>query len=263
MEKFSFFNDVDDDRIYYAEDFARHLTKYFTNGIFNNECQVLGNTNDMSVNVSIGSANINGYRYDNDSQKKLIIDNADGVLNRIDNIVIRLDLTNRTISAQVIKGAFAEKPTAPNLVRTTTIYDLRIAKISIPAGTTEITQDLITDTRFATNDCGNVTSAVLTPDTDNIFAQYNAEFYKWFNRVKEDLTNTPVGNLQAIVDELLETIGIYEDTYSNSKTYKVGNTVVKNYKVYRCKVDITEPEEFDESKWERKSLLRKKEEEEQ
>lgn len=66
-----------------------------------------------------------------------------------------------------------------------------------------------------------------------------------------------------MIISILETIGIYEDTYSNSKTYKAGNTVVKNYKVYRCKVDITEPEEFDESKWERKSLLRKKEEEEQ
>lgn len=25
MEKFSFFNDINDDRVYYAEDFARHL----------------------------------------------------------------------------------------------------------------------------------------------------------------------------------------------------------------------------------------------
>lgn len=30
MEKFSFFNDINDDRVYYAEDFARHLKKYFT-----------------------------------------------------------------------------------------------------------------------------------------------------------------------------------------------------------------------------------------
>ena len=38
MEKFSFFNDINDDRVYYAEDFARHLKKYFTNE--NNMCKI-------------------------------------------------------------------------------------------------------------------------------------------------------------------------------------------------------------------------------
>ena len=47
MEKYTFFNDVDDDRIYFAEDFARHLAAFFTNGIFNNGCKVLGENDDM------------------------------------------------------------------------------------------------------------------------------------------------------------------------------------------------------------------------
>ena len=176
MEKFSFFNDVDGDRVYYAEDFARHLATYFTNGIFNNGCQVLADNDDMSVNVSIGSANINGYRYDNDAIKTLTVDNADGVLNRIDNVVIRWNLTERTITVMVVKGAFAENPVAPDLVRTSTTYDLRIAKISVPAGTTEITQNLVTDTRFITSDCGNVISTVQTPDTEQLFIQIQAIF---------------------------------------------------------------------------------------
>ena len=120
MERYSFFNDINDDRVYFAEDFARHLAKYFTNGIFNNELQVLSN-DDMSVILRPGSANINGYRYDNDQQKILTIENADGVLNRIDNIVVRLDLVNRDITTQVIKGSFADEPIAPPLVRTSTI----------------------------------------------------------------------------------------------------------------------------------------------
>lgn len=178
MEKFSFFNDVDDDRTYFAEDFASFFVPFFTNGIFNNGCNVLADNNDMSVNVSTGLAHINGYRYDNDSIKKLVIENADGVLNRIDNIVIRWDLTNRTITAQVVKGEFAEEPVAPSVVRNSTIYDLRIAKISIPAGTTTITQDLVTDTRFINSDCGNVISPIETPDTEKLFIQIQAAFQK-------------------------------------------------------------------------------------
>lgn len=213
MEKFSFFNDVDGDRVYYAEDFARHLATYFTNGIFNNGCQVLADNDNMSVNVSIGSANINGYRYDNDAIKTLIVDNADGVLNRIDNVVIRWNLTERTITAMVVKGAFAENPIAPVLVRTSTTYDLRIAKISVPAGTTEITQNLVTDTRFITSDCGNVISTVQTPDTEQLFIQIQAifdntidtmtgDFDTWFEHVKGQLSTDVAGHLQNEIDAI-------------------------------------------------------------
>ncbi len=206
MEKYTFFNDVDNDRIYFAEDFARHLAMYFTNGIFNNGCQVLASNDAMSVNIKSGSANINGYRYDNDSLKQLTVENADGVLSRIDNVVIRLDLTNRLISAQIIKGAFAENPIAPILVRTSTIYDLRIAKISIPAGTTEITQDLITDTRYVTSDCGNVVSTVQTIDTEGLFIQFEEIFNSWFSNIKTQLSTDAAGNLQLQINDILRRI---------------------------------------------------------
>lgn len=214
MEKYTFFNDVDDDRIYFAEDFARHLATYFTNGVFNNGCQVLGENDDMSVNVSIGSANINGYRYDNDAIKTLNIDNADGVLNRIDNIVIRWDLTNRIITTQVIKGTFADNPVAPDIVRTSTIYDLRIAKINVPAGTTTITPDLITDTRFITSDCGNVISTVQTPDTEDLFIQIQEifnktledmqiDFNEWYLKIKNQLDEDAAGKLANNIYEIV------------------------------------------------------------
>lgn len=235
MEKYTFFNDVDDDRIYFAEDFARHLATYFTNGVFNNGCKVVGENNDMSINVNIGSANINGYRYDNDAIKVLNIDNADGVLNRIDNVVIRWDLTNRIITTQVIKGTFADKPVAPDIVRTSTIYDLRIAKISIPAGTTTITPDLITDTRFITNDCGNVISTVETPDTEELFTQIQAIFDKtiadmtsnfeeWFNKIKNQLDEDAAGKLANNIYEIVKN-DLKSDTFDlTPDNWKLNNS---------------------------------------
>lgn len=211
--RIKFFNDVDGDRVYYAEDFAEYFIPFFTNGIFNNGCQVLGNTNDMAVNLSTGRAFIEGHRYRNKQVKTLAIDNADGVLGRIDNIVIRLDLTNRNITAQVIKGTFSNNPVAPNLTRTSTIYDLRIAKVYIPAGTTEITQDLIEDCRFITSDCGDVISPIETPDTEQLFIQIQAifdkfiadntnEFDTWFEHVKGQLSTDQAGNLQNQIDDI-------------------------------------------------------------
>lgn len=201
MEKFSFFNDIDNDRVYFAEDFARHLAKYFTNGIFNNELKVLAN-DDMTITIQSGDANIEGYRYTNTESLIKNIETADGALRRIDNVVIRLDLTNRTISIQVIKGTFDNNPSAPAVIRNSTIYDLRIAKIYINAGVTSIKQEDIEDTRFNTIDCGNVISTVKTLDTTDIFNQYGAAFDNWFNNVKDKLSTDQAGRLQNQIDTI-------------------------------------------------------------
>jgi hypothetical protein len=222
-EKSSFFDSVNADRVYYAADWALHLSKYFSNGIFDNGLAVVPN-DDMTVTVKSGDANIKGYRYTNDSEKVITVANADGTLNRIDNIVIRLDIPNRQITTEIVTGTFAEKAVAPALTRGTSVYDLRIAKINVPAGTTAITQDLITDCRFDDEDCGNVICAVQNPDFTNILKQYEAlwnsliqkededfdkwfeektaDFDKWFQEMKDQLSEDAAGHLQLEIDNL-------------------------------------------------------------
>ena len=214
MEKFSFFNDIDDDRVYFAEDFARHLAKYFTNGIFNNELQVIAN-NDMTITIQEGDANIEGYRYTNTGDLTKTIDTADGELKRIDNVVIRLDLTNRLISAQIIKGTFSDKPSAPSLVRSSTVYDIKLAEVYIDNGITSITQSAIKDTRFDKNVCGNVVSTVETIDTTDVYNQLYTKFEEliqqeqdtftaWFNRIKNQLDSDAAGHLAAQINKIVD-----------------------------------------------------------
>lgn len=201
MEKYGFFNDVNDDRVYFSEDFARYFKKYFTNGVFNNELKVTAN-NDMTITIAPGDANIEGYRYTNTEDLIKTIDNADGTLARIDNVVLRLDLTNRLISILVVKGSFAASPEAPALVRNTTTYDLRLAKITISPGATSIAQDDIEDTRLNSADCGNVVSTVQQLDTEDIFVQYQTAFDQWFEQIKGKLSTDQAGNLQNQIDDI-------------------------------------------------------------
>lgn len=233
MEKSSFFNDIDDDRVYFAEDFARHLAKYFTNGIFNNELKVIAN-NDMTVTIQEGDANIEGYRYTNTGDLTKTIDTADGSLKRIDNVVIRLDLTNRLISAQIIKGTFSDSPSAPSLVRSSTIYDLKLAEVYIGNGVTSITQANITDTRFNKNMCGNVVSTVETIDTTDVYNQLytkfeeiiqqeTTEFTAWFNRIKNQLDTDAAGHLAAEINKIVDS-----GLKSYTKTLTVDNWSLNN-----------------------------------
>ena len=122
MEHSSFFNaklsdDGTPDRVYTAENYASYFSSFIGNGVFPNpstNLQVCSNE-DMFIKVSPGKAWINGYMYYNDSDLILKIDPADGVLKRIDRIVLRLDFLNREITSIVKKGVFGSSPaTSPS-----------------------------------------------------------------------------------------------------------------------------------------------------
>lgn len=245
-QKYGFFNSVNNDRVYDASDVASFLSKFFTNGIFNNSLAVSSNDN-MTVSVATGSANINGYVYENTDVLSLDIDTSDSTLNRIDSVILRLDLTNRQITMMILQGSYATTPSQPNLIRSGNIYDLRLANISVPAGATRITTSMITDTRYG-SDCGNVTQAVLSLDTSEIFAQYQAWFNEWFENLENQLDDNQAGHLQNEINDIRISLGLYTDTYSESRTYSSGDLTVYDHKVYSCNTDNTTGT-WDSTKW--------------
>lgn len=247
MERYGFFNSVNHDRVYDAADVARWIKKFFTSGVFNNTLKVSANDN-MTVSVAIGQANIEGYGYELDEALTFDISDADSTLSRIDSVILRLDLSNRQITAQILEGNYATTPSQPSIVRSGNIYDLRLANISVPAGATRITTDMITDTRF-TSDCGNVVSTVQYLDTTDIFNQYQAAFDEWFESVQLELDSEIAGHLQNEVYNLRIALGVEIDTYDSTATYSIGDMVVYQHKIYECKENNTTGN-FDSTKWE-------------
>lgn len=262
-QKYGFFNSVNSDRVYDASDVAKFLSKFFTNGVFNNTLQVTANDN-MTVSVSTGSANINGYVYENTDTLTLDIDEADGTLNRIDSVVIRLDLTNRQITAMILEGEYANTPSQPNIVRSGSIYDLRLANILVETGTTRIITSLITDTRLS-DDCGNVVSTVQYLSTEEIFVQYQKWFESWFANLQDQLDDNQAGHLQNEIDttntnanRLLTALGLATNTYDSTSTYAVGDLVIYNNAIYKCTTAIITAEEWNETNWELVNILTNK-----
>lgn len=174
-----FFNSINGDRRYLAQNFASYFASFIGNGVFpnpSNGLQVYASTN-MNVTVKSGRAWINGYDFINDSDYNLIIERADGVLNRIDRIVVRLDLSLRQITIEIKKGTFASSPVAPTLQRDSVIHELGIADVYVGKGVTTISQSYITDLRLNSNYCGIVAGVVEQIDTSSVFNQYQ----DWFN----------------------------------------------------------------------------------
>lgn len=245
-QKYGFFNSVNNDRVYDASDVAGFLKKFFTNGVFNNSLGVSANDN-MTVSVAVGNANINGYSYENTETLVLDIDESDSELGRIDSVIVRLDLTNRQITTMILEGSYSSDPSQPSITRTGAIYDLRLANVSIPAGATRITADMITDTRFGA-DCGNVTQAVLELDTSEIFKQYETWFTEWFANLENQLDDNQAGHLQNEINDIRISLGLYSDTYDESETCNSGDLKVHDHKIYVCNEDNVTGT-WDETKW--------------
>jgi len=173
-----FYNSVEGDRVYNADDMEEWLRPFFVTGVFNGQMQVTAN-DDMSVTVAPGYTNINGKVKRFPNNLVLDLETASGTLNRIDSVIVRRDDTARDIDIIVVKGGYAEHPTPPELVRTGGKYDLKLCDIYVAAGAIEITQEDITDTRADSSLCGWVVATVTEIDFSQITAQFNAYFARY------------------------------------------------------------------------------------
>lgn len=218
MEKSSFFNSVSGDRKYKAEDWASYFGSFIGNGVFpvpSTGLQVVAGSG-MQVTVKAGKAWINGYFYNNTSDLSLTLATADGVLNRIDRIVVRWDLTNRVISVKAKSSSYSASPTAPAVERDADIYELAIADVYVGAGVTAITGSSITDKRYNTALCGIVVGVVEQIDPSAITAQFN-NFFELYRALITEEYNAYVarvsgyeGDAKADYETFLQSLEDYE-----------------------------------------------------
>lgn len=153
-----FFNSIDGDRRYRAENFADYFNSIISTGVFED---TIGNlsvspNSGMSVTIAPGKAFVNGYCMISNSAVSIAISAANSSLDRIDRIVVRLDLAGRNMDIVLLEGTPAGMPAPPELTRNTSRYEICLAEIYVAAGTTAITEAMITDTRSDETLCGGV-----------------------------------------------------------------------------------------------------------
>lgn len=164
-------NDYDFD----AADVAAYLAG-LTSGVFSGaEDFPVTAAGGLKVTVGAGRGWVHPIRFTGYSITKreadtLTLPLADPSLPRIDRIVIRYDAGARAASLQVLQGTASSTPTAPAISRTELIYDLCLAEITRPAGSTSITTGQITDTRLDEALCGIVRDGVTGIPTDELLA---------------------------------------------------------------------------------------------
>lgn len=158
-----------------AADVAAYLAG-LTSGVFSSaEDFPVTAAGGLKVTVGAGRgwvhpSRFTGYSITKREADTLTMPLADPSLPRIDRIVMRYDAGARAASLQVLQGTASSTPTAPAISRTELIYDLCLAEITRPAGSTSITTGQIIDTRLDEALCGIVRDGVTGIPTDELLA---------------------------------------------------------------------------------------------
>lgn len=158
-----------------AADVAAYLAG-LTSGVFSSaEDFPVTAAGGLTVTVGAGRgwvhpSRFTGYSITKREADTLTLPLADPSLPRIDRIVMRYDAGARAASLQVLQGTASSTPTAPAISRTELIYDLCLAEITRPAGSTAVTTGQITDTRLDEALCGIVRDGVTGIPTDELLA---------------------------------------------------------------------------------------------
>ena len=158
-----------------AADVAAYLAG-LTSGVFSGaEDFPVTAAGGLTVTVGAGRgwvhpSRFTGYSITKREADTLALPLADPSLPRIDRIVMRYDAGARAASLQVLQGTASSTPTAPAISRTELTYDLCLAEIARPAGSTSISTGQITDTRLDEALCGIVRDSVTGIPTDELLA---------------------------------------------------------------------------------------------
>lgn len=278
-EKSSFFNSVSGDRKYSAEDWAAYFAAFVGNGVYanpSNGLQVMASTG-MGITIKAGKGFINGYFYQLTMDMSKTLSVADGLYSRIDRVVLRWSLLERSMYVHVLEGTPSSTPTAPVLSRDVEVYEIALADILVGRGVTEIIQSNITDRRANSDLCGIVTAVIdqydfstFTEQFESFFADYRqriaaeynywsqlgqsrydsldaamdafedvaqANFNEWFENLQYILDGDVAGHLQNEIDAMQDVV----DKAVDDLTKQMENTVnqIKNLKFENVEVQAS------------------------
>lgn len=172
-----------------ADFFAKYFSNFIDNGVFtevSTSFQVL-TAGGMNVTVKKGSCFINGYMAfdDEDEVFTLTAGHTHWFVQRA-HLITGGDITK----TWVVDAAEGELP-----LRDGAYYDLLIAKVVIPTGTTEITDNMITDYRYDKTVCGAVTSlkpAVVPTLPDDVLKYVSKTMFRTAGGIPVDVGNAKI-----------------------------------------------------------------------
>lgn len=259
-----FYDSVDGDRKYNAEQMSSIFDGLITDGIFLS----IGDHFDIKsisgneIRIGTGRAWFNKTWIYNDATIVLKEYDAEVLQNRYDTIVIEVDHSEsvRAADIKIVKGTpDSVNPAYPTLTNNENVHQHPLFHIYRAAGETEVKQANVTNV-IGTSACPYATAILQTVSIDNIVAQFNAyvedwkssretsfdswsadsktSFDSWFANLKTQLSGDVAGNLQNEIDNMVisETVSVpitgWTDRMIDGTAYKQYSATLSNAYAY-------------------------------
>lgn len=201
--KFGFYNSVNGDRKYDAEDFGRIFDGIISEGVFATVGKglVVQAGTGMVVVVGNGTAWYNHTWSWLSSDLPLTVSAAHSAYSRIDAVVLEVNPDTRVNEIKMVEGApasTAQKPVLEN-------YQHALAYVTVRANTTSILPGDI-EVVVGTSETPIVTGALQLVNLDAVINSYvnrwGSEFQEWFTHLQNELNENQAANLQNQIDHI-------------------------------------------------------------
>ena len=223
--KYGYFNSVNGDRKYNAEDMTMYFKGIVSDGIFQTigDMFVVTAGDGLTVTVGTGRALVNTHWIENTTVLKLNLGSASVSSDVYKMIVLRCDLSDNIRSVSIITKSNTSG--AIILTNNDTITELCIARVCIRKNATAVSQSDIRDCRGSSY-CPWITGLINQVD----ISQLNEQFYKYYEEQTAEL-NAYMQKQKDEFDEWLSTL---------QKELTVNTTLKKYQSTYTTTSETTE-----------------------
>lgn len=215
-----FFNSVNHDRLYDAEQLSSIFDGVIVDGVYENVGEAFNVTAypdaNSTVLVGTGRAWFDHTWTLNDSRFSIKLDPPNEMLGRIDAIVIDVNKERDTRKNSIIylKGDESQPDFPPALINTENHKQYPIAYITRHATQDGPISQSDIEITVGTGACPIATGVLEAQNLENLMQQLNAEFNEWWEGIKDLLDENTATNLQNQIDAINEKL--------NSDTALVG-----------------------------------------
>lgn len=185
-----FFDSINKDRLYSADEMNRPYKRIITNGVFatqqgtpSTDLQVVSSADGMNIVVKKGEGMFGDKWFESPADIAITVPNNTSTVPRRDSVIAQVDKRTNGRKGRIVyrTGTANSNPMPPDLSTDNNVVEYRIANIYVAASAVYIGQDAITDLR-GSSECPWITSLLKQVDTSALFAQYQAAYETYYNQ---------------------------------------------------------------------------------
>ena len=231
-----FFNAVDNDRTYDAEQMNKPYKRLISNGVFatpqgtpSTDLQVVSASNRMSIICKAGQGLFADKWFENGVDIPITVPANNGVVPRVDSVIAQVDTRSSGRVGNIVyrEGEGSSNPVAPAINTVTGVMEYRLANIYVAPNANAINNDAITDMRGSSS-CPWVTSLIYQVDTSVLFEQWQTAYEMYYNESTEDFeeyTSEQRTAWEAFLSGLTDDLTVNTDVVMYTSKYTtVGST---------------------------------------